>query len=141
MRLNKRDLLKSGLATAVTAMLPVARPAAPAMAAGAAAPPRPPDCDAVRAPALQPDLFVHNDWFPQAREAARSRPEAVLAVAGDAGRLWYDVLRQRIAGGARRIAGLTTHTDLLILETLARDAGLRVRHRDSQGRLVAWVLS
>ena len=35
-----------------------------------------------------------------------------------------------------------THTDLFILDTLARDQGLKVRRRDSVGgaRLVSWVL-
>jgi hypothetical protein len=38
---------------------------------------------------------------------------------------------------------MTTHTDLLILETLARDEGLKVRRRSSVGgaRLVSWVMT
>jgi hypothetical protein len=37
---------------------------------------------------------------------------------------------------------MTTHIDLFILETLARDAGLMVRRRNSVSgaRLVSWVL-
>jgi hypothetical protein len=90
------------------------------------------------------DLVVFNDWFPQARAFAASFSEQgtrALAVAGDAGRLWYGTLRGLITDGQRRIAGLTTHTDLLILETLARDKGLRVSQRENAGRLVSWVLS
>ena len=87
------------------------------------------------------DVVVYNNWFPQAHEFAASLPAArALAVGGDAGRLWYGTLRGLVNNGLRRIAGLTTHTDLLILETLARDAGLRVRSRRESGRLVSWVL-
>jgi hypothetical protein len=96
------------------------------------------------------DIAVYNDWFPQARAFAAKLSERgtrVLPVEGDAGRLWYGTLRGLIAAGHRRIAGLTTHIDLLILETLARDpglvtgaSGLRVTQRESAGRLVSWVL-
>jgi hypothetical protein len=87
------------------------------------------------------DVVVYNNWFPQAHEFAASFPTArALAVGGDAGQLWYGTLRGLVNKGLRRIAGLTTHTDLLILETLARDAGLRVRSRSESGRLVSWVL-
>jgi len=89
------------------------------------------------------DVVVFNEWFPQARtfaEGLAARGVRVLPIAGDAGRLWYDTLRTLVGQGHRRIAGVTTHTDLLILETLARDTGLRVSHRESTGRLVSWVL-
>jgi hypothetical protein len=89
------------------------------------------------------DAVVYNDWFPQARAFAdglAAQGTHVLPVAGDAGRLWYDTLRGLVNQGHRRIAGMTTHTDLLILETLARDTGLRVSQRESAGRLVSWVL-
>jgi len=89
------------------------------------------------------DAIVYNDWFPQARAFAEGlAPQSihVLPVGGDAGRLWYDTLRTLVNQGHRRIAGMTTHTDLLILETLARDTGLRVSQRESAGRLVSWVL-
>jgi hypothetical protein len=91
-------------------------------------------------------VVVYNEWYRQAETFAAAlsgRSACVLAVQGDAGRLWYDRLRGLARGGARRIAGMTTHTDLLILETLARDEGLKVRQRNSVGgaRLVSWVMS
>jgi hypothetical protein len=91
------------------------------------------------------DVVVYNDWYPVAHTFAADlarRGARALPVEGDAGRLWYDTLRGLVAGGSRRIAGMTTHTDLLIIETLARDAGLKVRRRNSVGgaRLVSWVL-
>ena len=89
------------------------------------------------------DAVVYNEWFPQARTFAdglAAQGARVLPIAGDAGRLWYDTLRRLVSQGHRRIAGMTTHTDSLILETLARDSGLRVSLRESVGRLVSWVL-
>jgi len=89
------------------------------------------------------DAVIYNDWFQQARTFAdelAARGARVLPVAGDAGRLWYDTLRPLVGQGRRRITGMTTHTDLLILETLARDTRLRVSQRESAGRLVSWVL-
>lgn len=88
------------------------------------------------------DVVVYNNWFPQSREFAARFPDArALAVGGDAGQLWYGTLRGLVNSGLRRIAGLTSHADLLILETLARDAGLKVRSRNATGRLVSWVLT
>jgi len=87
------------------------------------------------------DVVVYNNWFPQAHAFAASFPAArMLPVDGDAGQLWYGTLRGLVKNGCRRIAGLTTHNDLLILETLAREAGPRVRKRRESGRLVSWVL-
>jgi hypothetical protein len=94
------------------------------------------------APGLSFDVVVYNNWFPQAREFAARFPDAhALAVGGDAGQLWYGTLRGLVNSGFRRIAGLTSHTDLLILETLALDTGLRVSSRNAAGRLVSWVLT
>jgi hypothetical protein len=123
MRVTKRDFVKGAAATAVFA--------ATARAAQSTA-------------AQRFDFVIFNDWFPHARDfAARFSEQGTraLPVAGDAGRLWYGTLRGLVAEGHRRIAGLTTHTDLLILETLARDKGLRVSQRANAGRLVSWVLS
>lgn len=90
------------------------------------------------------DAVVFNEWFPQARTFAdelAAQGALALPVAGDAGRLWYDTLRELVSQGRRGpIAGMTTHTDLLILETLARDTRLRVSQRESAGRLISWVL-
>ena len=91
------------------------------------------------------DVVVYNDWHPQAQAFAADLSERgvrTLAVKGDAGKLWYDTLRGLVGKRSCRIAGMTTHTDLLILETLARDKGLRVRRRSNLNgsRLVSWVL-
>jgi hypothetical protein len=88
------------------------------------------------------DVIVYNNWFPQAQEFVARFPAArALAVGGDAGQLWYETLRGLVNSGSRRVAGLTSHTDLLILETLTRDAGLKVRSRNAHGRVVSWVLT
>jgi hypothetical protein len=124
MKLSKRDLVKGAAALALSL-------AGRGIARGASF-----DADA--------DVVVYNDWYAQARAFAAAFPEGtrVLAVEGDAGKLWYERLRGLLATeGARRIAGMTTHTDLLILETLARSKGLRVRRRNPAGRLVSWVLT
>lgn len=120
MKLTKRDFVKGAAATVVIA-------AAASRASGSS----------------KFDAVVYNDWFPQARAFAdglAARGARVLPVEGDAGRLWYDTLRALVSQGQRRIAGMTTHTDLLILETLARDTGLHASQRESAGRLVSWVL-
>lgn len=91
------------------------------------------------------DVVVYNNLYPQACAFAASltaQSVRSLAVEGDAGRLWYGTLRTLVDGGARRIAGMTTYTDLLILETLARDKGLRPSQRDRAGRLLlSWILT
>jgi hypothetical protein len=130
---SKRDFVK-GAAAVLTAG---------AVVPGRAAPPALATLHAPAVPAV--DVVVYNDWYPTAHafaaDLARQGARA-LPVQGDAGKLWYDTLRGLVAGGSRRIAGMTTHTDLFILETLARDAGLKVRRRNSVGgaRLVSWVL-
>ncbi len=134
MKVNKREFVKgaAAVALAVSAGGSIV-PDGAAAAQGRRAP------AAGTAPAF--DVVVYNNWFPQAQEFAASFPGArVLAVAGDAGQLWYSTLRGLVDSGLRRIAGLTSHTDLLILETLAREAGLKVRSRNPSGRLVSWVL-
>ncbi len=125
MMLTKRDLVKQ-VAAVVTATAAVVIPA--------------------RAAQSSYDVVVFNNWHPKARVFAAdlsAQGVRTLAVNGDAGRLWYDTLRGLVGGRPCRIAGMTTHTDLLILETLARDQGLRVRRRSNLNgtRLVAWVLT
>ncbi len=123
--LTKRDFVKQATAL-VTAAAAVVVPA--------------------RAAQSSPGVVVFNDWHPKARAFAgnlSAQGVRTLATNGDAGRLWYDTLRGLVGSRPCRIAGMTTHTDLLILETLARDKGLRVRRRSPLNgtRLVAWVLS
>jgi hypothetical protein len=137
MILSKRDFVKQAAAVGAAALVvPVhARLVAPVNAELAV-----PSADRAAF-----DVVVYNDLFPQAKAFAAGlsgQGVRALAVEGDAGRLWYDPLRGLVDGGARRIAGMTTHTDLLILETLARDKGLKTRQRNNAGgtRLVSWVL-
>ena len=129
MKVTKREFVKAATATALAV---TAR--RPSVAASTLA-----------EPASQPhsfDVIVYNNWFPQAHEFAARFPGArVLPIGGDAGQLWYGTLRGLVHSGLRRIAGLTSHTDLLILETLARETGLKVRSRNATGRLVTWVLT
>jgi hypothetical protein len=129
MMLNKRDFVKQAAAAGAAVLV------AP-VTTGAALSSADPDVF---------DVVVYNDLFPQAKAFAAGLPGRhvrALAVEGDAGRLWFGTLRGLVDTGTRRIAGMTTHTDLLILETLARDKGLRIRQRNAVGgaRLVHWVL-
>jgi hypothetical protein len=144
MKVSKRDFVKRAAATAVVvAAAARAATTGTGVAASQAAPMTATGGDTWTAQARPFDLIVFNDLFPQARAFAASLSEQgarALPIAGDAGRLWYERLRGLIANGHRRIAGLTTHTDLFILETLAREKGLRVSQRQSAGRLVSWVL-
>lgn len=136
MRLTKREFVRAASAVAVAVSVPRSAfdSARVEDIATAAAP------MAARWPSF--DVVVYNDWFPQAREFATRFPAArILAVGGDAGQLWYGTLRGLVNTGLRRIAGVTSHTDLLILETLAREVGLRVRSRNESGRLVQWTLT
>lgn len=135
---SKRDFVKGAAAVVTAGVVVPSGAAVSAVSAAATVPP-------VRSTPSDFDVVVYNDWFAPAKAFAADlarRGALSLAVQGDAGKLWYDTLRGMVAGGSRRIAGMTTHTDLLILETLARDAGLKVRHRNSGGgaRLVSWVL-
>jgi len=136
--LTKRDFVKSAAAAVVaTAVVPRGSAATDIVVATAVVP---------RGSAATDIVVVYNEWHPEAVAFARElsrRATQVLAIQADAGKLWYDTLRALVAGGSRRIVGLTTHTDLLILRTLARDQGLKVcrSHRGSDTRLVSWVLT
>jgi hypothetical protein len=96
------------------------------------------------------DLVVYNDQYALAREFASSwsaRGTITLPMKGDAGVLWYGELRaliaaQHAAHNGLRIAGMGTHTDCFIFQTLGREAGLRTQltgRHDSP--LVSWVMS
>jgi hypothetical protein len=85
------------------------------------------------------DVVVYNERYSDARAFAQALAAPgvpVLAMAGDAGTLWYGALGKTVAGGRRRLAGVGTSMDLLILESLGREAGLKVRflaQHDSRG--------
>jgi hypothetical protein len=136
---SKRDFVK-GAAAAMTAGVVMPIRAGSSAVTGASVAPS----ESAPVPAI--DIVVYNDWYAPAHAFATDlaqRGALALPLKGDAGKLWYDTLRGLVTGGSRRIAGMTTHTDLFILETLARDHGLKVRHRHGDGgaRLVSWVLT
>jgi len=96
------------------------------------------------------DLVVYNERYDPAREFAAAwsdRGAIALPMKGDAGVLWYGELRSLIAAqhaahNGLRIAGMGTHTDFFIFQTLGRDAGLRTQlagRHDST--LVSWSMT
>lgn len=87
------------------------------------------------------DLVIFNERYSDARAFAAAlgaHGAARLPIAGDAGILWYRTLGKRVAAGERHVAGMSTPTDLFILQTLAlEEASLRLRfavHHDCRGR-------
>jgi len=76
------------------------------------------------------DAVVFNERYSDARAFAQALAAAgvpALAMGGDAGALWHGALGKRVAGGYRRLAGIGTSMDLLILESLGREASLKLR--------------
>ncbi len=81
------------------------------------------------------DVVVFNDRYSDARAFAQALGERgvpTIAMAGDAGTLWHRTLAKSVTGERRaaertRLAGIGTSMDLLILESLGREAGLRMR--------------
>ena len=121
--ITKRGFLRGASAAAFAAAAPRGSWAAPATSAsgdgvGLQEAPTPPAFDVV----------VFNDRYSDARafgQALGERGVPTVAMAGDAGTLWHGALARGI--GCRRLAGMGTSMDLLILESLGREAGLRVR--------------
>lgn len=58
--------------------------------------------------------------------AGQARGQRLIAVSGDPVRLWRD----RIAGRAGPVSGITRWSDYLVLRSLAEEHGLRVRRED-----------
>ncbi len=86
------------------------------------------------------DAVVFNERYSDARlfaQALGMQGIALLPIAGDAGTLWHGALRRQVLAGRGRLAGMGTPIDLMILESLGREADLRVRfraHHDARGR-------
>jgi hypothetical protein len=126
MKMTKRGFLAGAAASAAAAAL--TRRAAPEPTRGE--PPASPAFDAV----------VFNERYSDARAFAQTlgaQGVLMLPIAGDAGALWYRVLRKQVESGRRRLAGLGTSIDLLILESLGREARLRLcfqAQHDARGR-------
>jgi hypothetical protein len=126
--LSKRRFLKGAAAATLAASLPWQR--ARALTSGKR-----------RLPGSPPaELVVFNERYADARAFAAALAAggaATLPLAGDAGVLWYGRLRPLVSLPGTRIIGMGTHTDLFILETLARDVRMSVRYRgthDCRGR-------
>ena len=72
---------------------------------------------------------------------AERRGVPVHGIEGDVTALWYHDLYFAWRNGPAPIAGVTTAASLFCLETLARDAGLRVTERRSlDDNLVSWSI-
>jgi hypothetical protein len=70
---------------------------------------------------------------------AERRGVPVHGIDGDVTALWYHDLYFAWRNGPAPIAGVTTDASLFCLETLARDAGLRVTERRTlDDNLVSW---
>ncbi|HEY4211258.1 MAG TPA: hypothetical protein VGM84_07240 [Steroidobacteraceae bacterium] len=152
---TKREFL-AGSAAAVTAgaLVRGAADQPPVTATGAAAGSAPTPDRALAMASERFDVVVYNGLFEEARDFAAAQVAngaLALAVDGDdAGVLWSGTLRQLVRGGRRRVAGIGTHTDFFILETLGREERLRMaqvcrHHRNGPvpaagSRLVSWVL-
>ncbi len=123
MKMTKRGFLASAAASAAAAAL--TRRATP---------------EATRDALHAFDAVVFNERYSDARVFAQTlgaRGLPMVPIAGDAGALWYRVLREQVDSGRHRLVGCGTSIDLLILESLGREAGLRLcfqAQHDARGR-------
>jgi hypothetical protein len=77
-----------------------------------------------------PELFIFDSRFPQARSHAAQIASSGMVVAASEGeltQLWTSLLQPRWKQGAMALAGLTTRSDLFVLETLAADYRMKVQ--------------
>jgi hypothetical protein len=88
---------------------------------------------------------IFDERFAAAREFAQDmqrRGIATHAISGDVTALWYHDLHFAWSKAPIQIAGVTTAAALFCLETLARDAGHRVTHREPLDHaLVSWTIA
>jgi hypothetical protein len=78
--------------------------------------------------------FVNDTRFPTSVAWARQMEQhgtTLHAIQGDITDFWYHDLALRWQERPVAIAGVTAHGPLFCLETLARDRGLRVLHREA----------
>jgi hypothetical protein len=128
---SRRQLLQSGLATSVAALLPLHAAVTTRHGSEAARP--------------QPELFVFDERFPAAiaagREALR-RDVRLTSTRELFTSLWYEELDLRWRQSPMIVAGVTTERSLYVLETLALDRRMRIIHRTPIGRddLVSWMI-
>ena len=94
---------------------------------------------------LSLELFVYDDRFAEAIEAARVATDRNLPVASMTRvltELWYDELDLRWKRAPMTLAGMTTEHGLFVFETLALDRGMRVLSctAGATDDLVSWVI-
>lgn len=140
--ITKRGFLRGASAAAVAAAAPGGSWAAPATGASG-------DEVGLRQAPTRPlfDVVVFNDRYADARAFAQAlgeRGAPTIAMSGDAGTLWHRTLARNLMGERRRLAGIGTSMDLLILESLGREVGLRmscvVQHDSRGSRSVTHVI-
>jgi hypothetical protein len=91
------------------------------------------------------ERFVFDDRFGDAVELARRAAGdgvPVSAVSGNLMALWYHDFDLRWRQAPMTLGGVTTRSDLFILETFAADRRMRVAHRALHAEpLVSWVIA
>jgi len=124
---SRRQVLQIGLTGA--ALLPVARYA---------------DAWPAAADAEPFYLVIFDARFPKSRQLAGTIAGAfapLAAIRGDVTALWYHDLYFAWQRDAAPVAGVTSAESLFCLELLARDAGMRVTHRQVvDSDLVSWAI-
>jgi hypothetical protein len=91
------------------------------------------------------ERFVFDERFPAAVTLARRAARdgiPLSATSGDLMDLWYHELDLRWRAAPMTLGGMTTRSDLFVLETFAADRGMRVAHRvPLSDSLVSWVIA
>jgi hypothetical protein len=128
---SRRQFIHAGLAVSAASLaIPQALQARPATAG---------------ASALPVELFIYDDRFVEAIEAARVATASDLRVASTRHvlqALWYDELDLSWKRAPMTLTGMTTPHGLFVLETLAQDRGMRVLQREASAttELVTWTI-
>jgi hypothetical protein len=128
---NRRQLMQSGLAASVAALLPFGS-AASRLAGNLPVVPH-------------PELFIFDERFPDALGASQQAMHDSVRLASTRQvftSLWYDELDLRWRRAPMIVAGATTDRTLHVLETLALDRRMRVIDRAAFGAdgLVRWTI-
>jgi hypothetical protein len=102
---------------------------------------------APRAP--RADLVIYDERYPDAERFAEEWRQAgvrVLPTSGEIVTLWHEQVAGSLEAGARRITGLTLHSDFEIVRGLASRHRLRVLQKELRvariraGSLTCWQL-
>jgi hypothetical protein len=114
---NRRQFLQSGMTLALLPALPCVRTLAPPGSAETAG---------------RPERFIFDNRFAEARSMAAQMAERGIPLAetsGDLTDLWFHDLDLQWREAPKFLAGITTHQNLFVLETLAADWRMAVVHR------------